>query len=111
MPENFNGNLSAYAIVDSTINITQGAFVNYTMRTFIDFTKSNFNFSLYQMIAGKSLIVRVSLLNRMGDTILNLTGDKNETEGDLTVHLIHTNTRNAAEFGRRIERIVNFSGS
>lgn len=108
-PEVITANISSYSLVDSTLNILQSAFFNYSSKGLVDYNRSSFNYSLYQMVAGRIINVRVSLVDRMGESII--TNTTNDTEGgNITVHLIHLGTRNPTEYGKRVERIVNFTG-
>ena len=61
------------------------------------------------MIAGNNLVVRVSLVDSMDQPASDVTS--NLTLGNLTVHLIHSNTRNPQEYGKRVERLVHFTGA
>ena len=107
MPTNVVGNHSMYSIFDSNLTLTSNAFMNYTGRGLLDLEKSSFSYSPYIMIAGRNLVVRVFLVDSMGlpanDVYSNLT------LGNLTIHMVHANVRNPADYGKRLERVLNLS--
>ena len=96
-----------YSIFDSNLTLTSNAFMNYTGRGLLDLEKSSFSYSPYTMIAGRNLVVKVSLVDSMGlpanDVYSNLT------LGNLTIHMVHANVRNPADYGKRLERVLNLS--
>jgi hypothetical protein len=107
MPANLVGNLSLYSIFDSNLTLTANAFMNYTRRGLLDMEKSSLSYSPYTMIAGRNLVLRVSLVDSMGlpanDVYSNLT------LGNLTIHMIHANVRSPADYGKRLQRVLNLS--
>ncbi len=107
MPTNVVGNLSLYSLFDSNLTLTSNAFMNYTRRGLLDLEKSSFSYSPYTMIAGRNLVLRVSLVDSMGQPANDVYS--NLTLGSLTIHLVHANVRNPADYGKRLERMLNFS--
>ena len=107
MPPNLVGNLSLYSIFDSNLTLTSNAFLNYTRRGLLDLEKSSFSYSPYTMIAGRNLVIRVSLVDSMGLQANDV--HSNLTLGNITIHMVHANVRNPADYGKRLERVLNLS--
>jgi hypothetical protein len=80
------------------MNVISQAFVGNRSRSEIDYEKSSFSYSQYQMIAGRRIIVRVNLLDNVSLSIINVTGNNSLILRNLTVHLISTNPRNQNEY-------------
>jgi hypothetical protein len=108
-PEFFSQDLRTYSIIDSLMNMTDLAFMGYLPKFMIDYDRSSFSCSLYQIIAGRRIVVRVNILDSAGQRVLNIPNNNTLALRNLTLHLISVNTRNPAEYTRRIERVLNFS--
>jgi hypothetical protein len=81
--------------------------MNYTRRGLLDLEKSSFSYSPYTMIAGRNLVLRVFLVDSMALPANDVYS--NQTLGNITIHMIHANVRNPAEYGKRLERVLNLS--
>ncbi len=65
-PDTFTQDLRTFSIIDSLMNVTDLAFMGYGPKFVIDFDRSSFSYSLYQMIAGRRLVVRANILDLAG---------------------------------------------
>ena len=107
MPATVSGNLSLYSIFDSNLTLTSSAFMNYTGQGLLDLEKSSFSYSPYTMIAGRNLVLRISLVDSMGQPANDVYS--NLTLGNLAIHMVHANVRNPADYGKRLQRTLNLS--
>jgi hypothetical protein len=108
-PDILMQDLKTYSIIDSAMNFTDLAFMGYSPKFVIDYDRSSFSYSQYQIIAGRRILVRANILDSVGQPVLNIPNNNTMALRNITVHLISVNTRNPAEFTKRIERILNFS--
>ncbi len=108
-PDVLMQDLKTYSIIDSAMNFTDVAFMGYSPKFVVDYDRSSFSYSLYQMIAGRRIVVRANILDSVGQPVLNIPNNNTMALRNITVHLISVNTRNPAEYSKRIERILNFS--
>jgi hypothetical protein len=81
--------------------------MNYTRRGQLDLERSSFSYSPYTIIAGRNLVLRVSLVDSMSQPANDVYS--NLTLGNVTIHMVHANIRNPVDYGKRLERVLNFS--
>ena len=65
-PDVLMQDLKTYSIIDSAMNFTDFAFMGYSPKFVVDYDRSSFSYSLYQMIAGRRIVVRANLLDSVG---------------------------------------------
>lgn len=65
-PDIFTQDLRTYSIIDSMMNVTDLAFMGYGPKFVIDYDRSSFSYSMYQMIAGRRIVVRANILDTAG---------------------------------------------
>jgi hypothetical protein len=65
-PDILMQDLKTYSIIDSAMNFTDVAYMGYSTKFVVDYDRSSFSYSLYQMVAGRRIVVRANILDSVG---------------------------------------------